>query len=109
VHPFLEPFNRTQAQWESNWGAFARGKPVIATAFNAISNRTNQCFPAVPQTAANLLTYLGRLKIGLSIWAYDMPSVQKNGVLTNYDNFSCNSRKMLGAGQLVSDYYQRTN
>jgi len=105
VHPFLIRFNRTERQWERNWGAFARTHPVMATAFNARSERTPaQCSPSMPDEATNLLSYLRKLRIGLVIWAFDLPGVRRGNRLTNFDNFMCDGGNN-GAGQLVHDYF----
>jgi endoglucanase len=106
VHPFLLKYNRTERQWERNWGAFARNNPVMATAFNAISNRPNQCFPGAPKQTERLFAYLRELKIGLIIWAFDMPGVQTEGKLTSFKNFKCGRDSSAGAGAPVSEYFQ---
>ncbi len=106
IHPFLMKFNRTPAQWEKNWGAFARGKPVIATAFAASSDRKAQCFDKVPETTEQLFQYLRSLNIGLVVWAFDLASIQRRGELTNFENFSCGGDERKGVGQAASDYFR---
>lgn len=109
IHPFLMKFNRTPAQWEKNWGAFARGRPVIATAFAASSDRKAQCFDRVPETTEELFQYLRSLNIGLVVWAFDLAGIQRGGKLTDFDNFSCGAAVQKGVGRSASDYFKSHN
>lgn len=105
VHPFLMKFNRTPKQWERNWGAFARSNPVMATAFNALSDRPAQCSPDSPERTTELFRYLRELRIGLVIWAFDLPAVRNGGDLTSFKGYSCGPGTRFGAGEAVRDYF----
>ncbi len=106
VHPFLMKFNRTERQWEHNWGAFARKNPVIATAFNALSRLPGQCFPEVPGRTQELFDYLRGLQIGLVIWAFDLPGVVRGNQLTDFRDFKCGPKTASGAAEAVHEYFQ---
>ncbi len=106
VHPYFEDYNRTLAQWQQNWGSFANKHPVMVTEFNAASNRPSQCFPEMPVRTQQLLDYLNGKKMGMTLWAFDLPNVQTDGVLTNFDNFKCGGKTLQGAARMVSGYYK---
>jgi endoglucanase len=105
VHPYLTKRNRTQKNWEDNWGRFARTHPTMATEWNALSDRKAQCEPDIPTRVAEFFGYLRELRMGLVIWAFDLPGVKRGGSLTNFKNFECGSGTKNGAGEAVRDYF----
>jgi endoglucanase len=109
IHPYLFRRSRTEAQWEKQFGRFARSKPVMATEWNALSNRQAQCDANQPERASKFLSYLQERQIGLIIWAFDLPGVRRGQKLTSFRNHACGSRNKAvrsGAGELVRDYFQ---
>lgn len=106
VHPYFEDYNRTLSQWQDNWGSFATTHPVMVTEFNAASNRSSQCFTELPARTKQLLAYLKGKQMGMTLWAFDLPNVQTNGVLTNFNNFKCGARPLYAAAEMVSNYYK---
>ncbi len=109
VHPYFEKYNRTLAQWQNNWGSFATTHPVMVTEFNAASNRPSQCFPELPVRTQQLLNYLKGKQMGMTLWAFDLPNVQTNGVLTSFNNFKCGGKTLNAAAEMVSDFYKPKN
>lgn len=109
VHPYFESYNRTIQQWQKNWGKFAVTHPVIVTEFNAASNRPSQCFAEMPARTQQLLAYLNGKRIGLTLWAFDLPNVQTNGLIVNFDNFQCGGKDIHGAAELISNHYNSKN
>lgn len=89
VHPYLTATNRTPAQWDRNFGDFAREHPVMATEFNARS-ANGYCRESFPREVDTLLGYLRDRDIGLVIWAFDLPGVRRaDGRLSSYRQFRC--------------------
>lgn len=103
VHPFLTHINRTKAQWDENFGKFAATHPVMATAFMASS--ISACDKNIPRRAEQMLEYLHKKQIGMTIWAFDLAVVRQGNKLSNFENFECGKDKRGGAGQMVHDYY----
>lgn len=104
VHPFLGPKNRTRKQWNSNFGNFANGHPVMATAFMSRSGDKN-CEEDDPAVTADLLQYLNKKEIGLVIWAFDLGVVRKDGELRNFEDFTCKGGKVGGAAEVIHEYF----
>jgi hypothetical protein len=105
VHPYLVRINRTRAQWDKNFGDFARDHPVMATEFNARS-ANGYCRESFPEEVDQLLDYLRARHIGLVVWAFDLPGVRRrDGTLTDYDDFACGPKGNGGAGTAVHEHF----
>jgi Cellulase (glycosyl hydrolase family 5) len=104
VHPYYSKYLRDRADWDENFGNFAATHPVIATEWNAGSDKKN-CTPGTPLFAASMLEYLRQRKIGLVAWAFDFPNsiIQSpGGTPTNFNGFSeCEKGTHKGAGELI--------
>jgi endoglucanase len=104
VHPYLRGANRTEAQWDENFGRFARHHPVMATEFNARS-QNRSCRKSTPREVDRLLHYLRERDIGLVIWAFDLPGVVRDGTLTSYRDLTCGPEGVGGAGEAVHKHF----
>ncbi len=90
-------------------GVFAQTHPVLITEWAARSERKSQCVANLPDIASNLLTYARVHRIGVIGWSFDIDGTifDKNGVLTNFRNFSCDRGEVSAGGQLLHDYFAK--
>jgi hypothetical protein len=105
VHPYLTRRNNEPREWDHSFGNFAKSRPVMATEWNALSNRPAQCEANTPETVQQFFAYLRRLRVGLVLWAYDLPGVQRDGVLTSFKGHRCGPGTLFGAGEAVKEYF----
>lgn len=105
IHPYLSnSVNRRPSQWDANFGDFAKTHPVMATEFSGRAD-TKGCRDDLPQRTEKLLDYLHERKIGLVLWAFDMPVTWVDGELSSFENFKCSPKSTNGAGQIVHEYF----
>jgi endoglucanase len=107
VHPYPTEEERSAADWDRNFGAFAQTHPVLITEWNARSAQKSQCVANLPDIASNLLAYAHAHRIGVTGWSFDIDGTifDKNGVPTNFENFSCDGDKVSASGQLLQEYF----
>lgn len=105
IHPYLFHRHSDRATWDRDFGRFAERHAVIASEWNALSDRNAQCVPDLPLRASEFLQYLQRKRIGLVVWAYDLPGVKEDdGQLTTFKGFRC-GEKTQGRARLVGQRY----
>lgn len=108
IHPFLYRKNLTEASWDARFGSFAATHPVMATAFNAHGG-SNYCGPDLAARTAALLEYLRARRIGLVVWAFDLPWVREgDGRYARFDDLVCAAARdggRGGAGQMIHEYF----
>ncbi len=109
VHPYYSPRLRNKSSWDNMFGDYAKSHAVLVTEWNARSRRKN-CNSEYPQFAADILIYLKRKKIGLTVWAFDFPDgvfvTDFKSTLTNFDDFQCGSDKNGAVGNIISSYFE---
>jgi hypothetical protein len=108
VHPYVNDVSGP-AQWESQWGRFADSHPVLVSEWNQVSNLKN-CRPDLPQSSQQLIAALQHRRIGVMVWALDLPNTVVNGAgqpLT-FQNFQCGAPGG-GAAQLAVQYMRATH
>jgi len=104
VHPYFMGSGDGPADWESEWGQFADSHPVLVSEWNALSSN-KRCSPDWAETSQQFLQELGRRRIGVLIWALDLPStvVDDSGAPLTFQNFGCGVRGA-GAASMAIQY-----
>ena len=106
VHPYFIRQNNDRSEWDKNFGTFAKSNPVMATEWNALSNRRAQCDADTLKRVNDFFSYLRERKIGLVLWAYDLPGVGgTTGKLTTLKGQSCGPNGLFGAGEITKEYF----
>ena len=109
AHPFFVNPKQNTTTWDENFGFFAQNNPFIITAWNA-TNHDDWCETSGIHSIADFLTYLDKRKIGLSVYAFDVPhSITRNFQLS-FDTPSPSTDKCSpwgGAGELVQQYFNK--
>ena len=104
IHPYFAGAGEEPGTWESLWGRFADNHPVLVTEWNATSGDP-KCSPDWAETSQQLFQVLGRRRIGVMIWALDLPStvVDDSGAPDSFQNFHCGARGE-GAASMAVQY-----
>lgn len=105
VHPYIDDRDHGAADWNRDFGNFARTYPVLTTEWNATS--ILNCRPDIPQVSREFLDYLKERRIGLILWALDLHGT----IFDNQDNpmgfrdFEC-GKWGTGAAYLSLKYFK---
>ena len=107
VHPFLGDGSPAHVNWDERFGDFAKRNPVLITAWGARARPDNWCGTAGLTLPVKFLSYLKQRKIGLIVFALDVPKT----LLVNFRDSRSEVRQFGktcnggGAGQLVKEYF----
>jgi hypothetical protein len=107
VHPyFVDSIDHDPKAWDERFGDVSAHHPVVATEWNDTTwFQPGGCEPDAARRAPELVAYLGRHRIGVFGWAFDIPgTLVKDWTWepTTLDGFTCGPhRPHDGAGALL--------
>jgi endoglucanase len=108
VHPYFQETSRGPGDWERQWGRFADSHPVVVSEWNALSNLN--CSADIPDASARFIDFIKRRRIGLILWALDLPATITNaaGEPLGLRNFQCGAPGA-GAARIAIQYMKSTH
>jgi endoglucanase len=105
VHPYIKHSRDGPPQWDRQWGRFAENHPVLITEWNAKSNQP-KCTARIPEVSCELIRYISERKIGLVLWALDLPRtlLDDKKMPMTFSGFTCGVRGA-GAAHIAIQYF----
>jgi endoglucanase len=105
IHPYMDDRDHGPSDWTRDFGRFAANHPVLTTEWNATS--TLQCRPDEPAITRDFIAYLKERKIGLVLWALDLPGTlfDGNNQPIGFKDFVC-GKAGYGAANLSLQYFR---
>jgi len=96
THPYINDKQHGPADWDRDFGNWATHHPVLVSEWNA-TPKLSECLPDMPQISREFIAYLKERKIGMVLWALDIPDTlfDKAGKPLEFAGFKCG---VYGAG-----------
>lgn len=90
AHPYFDEKFRSPADWDREFGNFATHHAVLVSEWNATAKLAD-CVPDMPQASREFIAYVKERKIGLVLWALDIPATlfDADGKPLEFAGFKC--------------------
>ena len=87
VHPYFGSLNRTQTQWDSNFGTISSKIPVIVGEWGQYETTRGSCVTNAPILVPEFMSYLKSHNIGLIAWTLQPGNMIRGNNLENPTSF----------------------